>query len=73
MDTNIQPQGFLRLPQVLALIPVSKSSWWNGCKSGRYPKPVKIGPNSTAWKAEDIVDLVQRLGNPEGQQSKTAK
>lgn len=73
MDTNIQPQGFLRLPQVLALIPVSKSSWWNGCKSGRFPKPVKIGPNSTAWKAEDIADLMQRLGNPEGQQSKTAE
>ena len=73
MDTNIQPQGFLRLPQVLALIPVSKSSWWNGCKSGRFPKPVKIGPNSTAWKAEDIAELMQRLANPEGQQSKTAE
>jgi predicted DNA-binding transcriptional regulator AlpA len=77
MDTHSMPKGFLRLPQVLALIPVCKSSWWNGCKSGRYPKPVKIGPNSTAWRAEDIAELMQRLANPEnrpeGQQSAAAK
>ena len=57
--------GFLRLSQVLALIPVGKSSWWRGCKSGRYPKPVKLGPRTTAWKAEDIAALVATLGNKE--------
>lgn len=55
--------GFLRLPQVLALIPVSKSAWWAGCKSGKYPAPVKLGPRTTAWKAEEIAALIQRLGN----------
>ena len=40
MHSNIPTTGFLRLPQVLALIPVGKSSWWAGCKDGRYPKPV---------------------------------
>lgn len=57
--------GFLRLSQVLALIPVGKSSWWRGCKSGRYPKPVKLAPRTTAWKAEDIAALVATLGNKE--------
>ncbi len=47
-------QGFLRLPQVLKLIPVSKATWWNGCKSGRFPKPYKIAPHITAWKTSDI-------------------
>lgn len=63
MHSNIPTTGFLRLPQVLALIPVGKSSWWAGCKDGRYPKPVKLAARTTAWRAEDIAALVQRLGN----------
>ena len=62
----IPETGFLRLAQVLTIIPVGKSSWWEGCKTGRYPKPVKLGPRTTAWRAEDIAELVKRLGNPEG-------
>jgi len=56
--------GFLRLPQILgdaravpplpALIPVKRTSWWAGVKTGRYPKPVKLGPRMTAWRVEDI-------------------
>ena len=63
MFTTIPTYGFLRLPQVLALIPISKSAWWEGCKTGRFPKPVKLGPRTTAWRAEDIAALVKRLGN----------
>lgn len=63
MHSNIPTTGFLRLPQVLALIPVGKSSWWAGCKDGRYPKPTKLAARTTAWRAEDIAALVQRLGN----------
>ena len=56
--------GFLRLPQILEIIPVSKSAWWQGCKDGRFPKPVKLGPKTTAWKAEDIAALIERIGSP---------
>ena len=52
-DTKIPSCGFFRLPQVIALIPISKSAWWEGCRTGRYPKPVKLGPrtrrSSKAW------------------------
>lgn len=65
MSTTIPATGFLRLPQVLALVPISKTSWWEGCKDGRFPKPVKLGPRTTAWRAEDIAALVQSLGNPD--------
>lgn len=65
MSTTILATGFLRLPQVLALVPISKTSWWEGCKDGRFPKPVKLGPRTTAWRAEDIAALVQSLGNPD--------
>jgi predicted DNA-binding transcriptional regulator AlpA len=40
-------------------IPVSKSTWWAGVKSGRFPTPVKIGPRITAWRAEDIHALIE--------------
>lgn len=63
MFTNIPTTGFLRLPQVLALIPISKSVWWEGCKTGRFPKPVKLGPRTTAWRAEDIAALVESFSN----------
>lgn len=58
---NISNNALLRLPQVLALIPVSRSAWWAGCKSGRYPKPVKLGPRTTAWRAADIAALLEKL------------
>ncbi|MCP5404931.1 MAG: AlpA family phage regulatory protein [Pseudomonadaceae bacterium] len=56
-------QGFMRLSQVLKLIPVSRSTWWAGVKTGRFPKALKIGPNTTVWKAEDIAALIQRMEN----------
>jgi predicted DNA-binding transcriptional regulator AlpA len=62
MSTFIPSTGFLRLSQVLNIVPVSKSSWWEGCKTGRFPKPVKLGPRTTAWRAEDITALVQSIG-----------
>lgn len=60
MDTD-QAQHLprlLRLTDVLQRIPVGKSTWWGGVKSGRYPKPVKFGPRITAWRAEDIETLI---------------
>ena len=58
---NLDNAALLRLPQVLNLIPVSRSAWWAGCKNGRYPKPVKLGPRTTAWRAEDIKALLRNL------------
>lgn len=53
-STQFPDVGFLRLKQVLKYIPVSNSSWWEGVKTGLYPKPVKLGPRITAWRVEDI-------------------
>ena len=64
MKKELPVIGFLRLPQILEIIPVSKSAWWQGCKDGRFPKPVKLGPKTTAWRAEDIAALIERIGSP---------
>lgn len=59
-NTAALPQtGFIRLPQVLSVFPVGRSTWWAGVKSGKYPQPVKISPRCTAWKAEDIRALIE--------------
>lgn len=49
-------------PPIPPIIPVSKSTWWAGVKSGKYPQPVKLGLNTTAWKVEDIYELVKQIG-----------
>lgn len=54
--------GFMRLPQVLQLIPVSRTAWFLGVKEGRFPKPVNLGPRTAAYRTEDILDLIERLG-----------
>lgn len=59
--------GFLRLPQIIgdlnanppipALIPVRKTCWWEGVRSGRFPKLVKFG-RCTMWRVEEIKALI---------------
>ena len=66
---DIPTTGFLREKQILGsrkaniapLIPVCKTVWWAGVKSGRFPKPLSIGPRTTVWKAEDIRQLIDRM------------
>lgn len=58
--------GFLRLWQIVGdkkrgvppLIPISKSSWWLGVKSGKFPQPIKLGERTTCWRVSDIMELL---------------
>lgn len=62
--------GLLRLKQVLHLIPVSRSTWLAGVKTGIFPKPLKLTPRTVAWKVEDIRAIinggVQKESKPHG-------
>ena len=55
---ELPQDGLLRIKRVLQFVPVSRSTWWAGVKSGRYPKPVKLSERVTCWKAADIRRLV---------------
>ncbi len=56
--------GFLRLKQLVGdpkasppvppIVPMGRSSIWRNVKAGTFPAPVKLGPMTTAWRAEDI-------------------
>ena len=69
MAHHLPETGFLRLAQIIgdphanppipAVIPVGKSTWWAGIKTGRYPPGVKISPRCTAWRVEDIRALIE--------------
>ena len=58
---NLPAVGYVRLPQILNIFSVSKSAWWEGCRSGVFPKPVKLGPRTSAWRVEDIRALMERI------------
>ncbi len=63
-NLNSLPEtGFLRLPAILKVYPIGKSTWWQGVKDGRFPKPVKLGKRTTAWKVEDIKALIASFSN----------
>ena len=65
----IPETGFVRLPQVLSVIPLGRSCWWEGAKSGRFPKPIKLSERCVAWKVEDIRNLIKELSE-QGQKPK---
>jgi len=56
--------GFVRLSDVLRVLPYGRSTWWAGCKSGRFPAPVKLGVRTTGWRVQDIKRLIAQLGSP---------
>jgi prophage regulatory protein len=70
MNCNDSPDAplprFLRLREIVGpkgLIPVSRSTWWAGVRSGRFPKPVRLGARSVGWRESDLRDLAARLGS----------
>lgn len=61
-STSLPETGYVRLPSILRVFPVSRSTWWEGVRQKRYPQPVKLGPRITAWKAEDIRAFLDAQG-----------
>jgi prophage regulatory protein len=65
---TLPESGFLRLSHIVGnpktnippIIPVSKSTWWAGVKTGRFPQPLKLSPGVTVWRAEDIRALIEQ-------------
>ena len=52
--------GFLRLRQIIGPagpIPISKSTWWEGVRDGRFPAPIKITPQPVQYTYDVATDL----------------
>lgn len=65
---TLPPTGFLRLPHVLVVFPVSKSAWYAGIKSGLYPQGIKLSPRTVAWSASAVRELIEKTGATQGGQ-----
>ena len=69
MQKPSDQDSFLRLRQIIGdcdavpriepLVPVSRSTWWAGVASGRFPKPLKLGPRLPVWRKSDILALIR--------------
>ncbi len=57
----LPPEGFVRLPVVIKVLGIGKTTWWSGIRKGRFPKAVKLGPRTSAWRVEDIRALIATL------------
>ena len=65
--------GYLRLSQIVGdpkaeppippIIPIGKSTWWQGVKSGRFPQPIKLSEKVTVWRVEDIRAYINKTSN----------
>jgi predicted DNA-binding transcriptional regulator AlpA len=41
-------------PQFIALLGIPPTTLWVWSRTGRSPRPIKVGPGVTAWRARDI-------------------
>lgn len=68
-DISEPTRAYLRLHSIIGdrkrgksgLLPICATTWWAGCKTGRFPKPVKLGPRITAWRVADIEALMRQF------------
>jgi len=68
--SSLPAEGYCRLSQILGnaqakppippIIPVARSTWYDGIKAGRFPKPVYLG-RSALWKVADIRRLLAEI------------
>ena len=70
MSSNPLPaDGYFRLahivgnpkakPPIPALVPVGRSTWFRWVRSGRAPKPLKLGPGITCWRVSDVIQFIE--------------
>lgn len=49
----------LRLPEVLKVLPISRSLLYSRIKDGTFPKPLKFGDRISLWPESEIRDLIE--------------
>jgi len=66
-DFYLQEKRYLRLKNVLELIPISRSTWYKWIQLGIAPKPTHISLRIAAWKYQEIKDLLEEMDKPDWQ------
>ncbi len=63
---ELPTEGFVSLPVVLRVLSIGKTSWWNGIREGKYPKPSKFGSKTARWHVDDIRTLIAKFKEQAG-------
>jgi prophage regulatory protein len=58
MNPQTPPITLMRIPQILKVMPVSKSKFWLMVQKGEFPKPIKIG-RSSFWTIEQVQAFIR--------------
>jgi prophage regulatory protein len=45
---------FIRLPELITMLSVSKPTIWRWVSQGKFPKPTKLGERTSAWSVADV-------------------
>ncbi len=59
LTPSVPAEGFIRLPQVLTLVPIGRSTLWLLVKRGQFPSPRKLCPRVTAWSIDDVREWIR--------------
>ncbi|MCC7280083.1 MAG: AlpA family phage regulatory protein [Chromatiaceae bacterium] len=71
---QLPEEGFCRIAAIIGdkrrniegIFPVSRSEWYAGIKSGKYPAPVKLGARLSVWRVQDVRRLLVEIGHGKG-------
>lgn len=58
-ETEPKPDALRRKPWVLGIVPAGNSKLYAMIAAGEFPPPVKIGPNSVAWRESDVFEWIR--------------
>ncbi|MBU3606819.1 AlpA family phage regulatory protein [Polynucleobacter sp. MWH-Creno-3A4] len=58
MSNSNSEVTLMRIPQILEVMPISKSKFWLMVQKGEFPKPIKIG-RSSFWTIEQVQTFIR--------------
>ena len=58
MSNDCADISLMRIPEILKVIPVSKSKFWLMVQKGEFPKPIKIG-RSSFWTMKQVQTFIR--------------
>jgi prophage regulatory protein len=61
-STKTKLTQFIRVRKVLELTQIGRTTLWRLVREGKFPKPVRIGPNSVAWRELDYESWAENPG-----------
>lgn len=56
----LPPQGMSRAKDILPFLPFSNTTLFEWSRDGRFPAPVKLSSNMTAWRNADVIAWLER-------------